>query len=94
MTPLPNSGTAQRMAAHGIFSGLAAGGGALAGGVPGLAAGVAAPFLAGRTLMSGPVQRYLSNQAASGQISPLTRAIATAIMTGNASALAGRLPSP
>lgn len=83
MTPLPNSGTPQRIAAHGLFSGLAAGGGAMAAGPVGLTAGLAAPFLAGRTLMSGPVQRYLGNQAASGAGNPQLRAaIARLIMTG------------
>lgn len=94
MTPLPNSGTAQRVAAHGMFSGLAAGGGALAGGPLGMAAGLAAPFVAGRTLMSKPVQGYLANQVATGSMSKTAQAIAQMLLTGQSSALAGRLPSP
>lgn len=94
MTPLPNSGTAQRVAAHGMFSGLAAGGGAIVGGLPGFAAGLAAPVVAGRTLMSKPVQGYLSNQLATGNMSKKAQAIMQMLMTGQSSALAGRLPSP
>lgn len=84
MSPLPNSGTAQRMAAHGLFSGLAAGGGSLIAGAPGLALGLAAPAVAGRTIMSKPVQRYLSNQAVSGGGNPVREAIIAAIMRGGA----------
>lgn len=69
MTPLPDSGTAQRVMIHGFASAL--------GGAAGYALGstghapaalettagiVAAPSLMGRTLMSQPVQRYLSNR--------------------------------
>lgn len=93
MTPLPNSGTAQRMAAQGIAAAILGGGGGAIGGPMGLAAGLAGPALAGRALMSRPVQSYLSNQAA-GQMSPLARAWANAILTGNTSALSPRLGSP
>lgn len=53
MTPLPNSGTAQRMnALHLLNAGL--------GGIP--------QALAGRVVMSAPVQRYLANQLMSGRM--------------------------
>jgi len=58
MTPLPQSGTAPRN----LIQGLVSGGSYVAGGVPGLAASVAAPAIAGRTLMSRPIQGYLGNQ--------------------------------
>ena len=93
MTPLPNSGTAQRIAAQGIAAAIMGGGGGAVAGPGGLALGLAGPALAGKALMSRPVQSYLANQAA-GQASPLAKAIATAILTGETSALAGRLPSP
>jgi len=58
MTPLPQSGTAPRN----LIQGLVSGGSFVAGGVPGLAASIAAPAVAGRMLMSRPVQGYLGNQ--------------------------------
>lgn len=64
MSPLPNSGTAGRMRAQNLGSGLLAGGGALAGGVPGLVAGLLAPRIAGAGLMSRAGQSYLTNQLA------------------------------
>lgn len=73
MTPLPNSGTATRSAAQGLFAsgpaiagtllGGAAGGGqplaAIAGGI----AGAAVPGQVGRAILSPLGRRYLSNQA-------------------------------
>ena len=72
MTPLPNSGTASRLAVRGLMTTPAAAGGAIAGGysgdvlmgLAGAAAGAAVPAVAGRALMSGPVQSYLTNQIA------------------------------
>lgn len=93
MTPLPNSGTAQRMAAQGIAAAIMGGGGGAVAGPFGLAAGLAGPALAGRALMSKPVQAYLANQAGR-ELSPTVRAIANAIMNANASAAAHRLPAP
>lgn len=68
MTPLPNSGTAQREMAHafaaslGAAAGYAFGGGAEQG-VTGAAAGaMAGPGLLGRVLMSKPVQSYLAGR--------------------------------
>lgn len=82
MTPLPNSGTAARMAVRNLGSPLLAGGGALAGGVPGFVAGLLAPKVAGKALMSAPVQRYLSNQAVSGASNPVREAIIAALLRG------------
>lgn len=68
---------------------LAAGGSAMAAGPIGSTAGLAAPFLAGRTPMSGPVQRYLGNQVAAGNGNPeLRAAIARLIMMGGMPAIA------
>jgi hypothetical protein len=66
MTPLPNSGTAQRMNILGLVG---AGAGGAAGGFQGAAIGAALPAIAGRILNSNWAQRYLSNQA----IGPATR---------------------
>lgn len=70
MTPLPNSGTAPRMAVRGVTAGIPSALGALAGnnlgGAPGalagLAVGAAAPRVAGAAIMSKPMQAYLGNQ--------------------------------
>ena len=62
MTPLPNSGTASRVNARNIGAGVLAGGGALTAGLPGMVAGMVAPAVAGRALMSRPVQSYLANE--------------------------------
>jgi len=69
MTPLPNSGTAQRNLMTGIAGG--SGGTMLAGGGDPLMAAIVSlgPSVFGRALWSGPVQRYLSNQT----ISPAAR---------------------
>jgi len=62
MKPLPNSGTAPRqyMQHMATFAGGVAGG--ATGGLPGAVAGIAAPAVAGRVLMSRPVQAYLGNR--------------------------------
>lgn len=65
MESLPQSGTAPRAAARAtpmMLAGIMAGHG-LAG-IPGIAAGVAAPWLTGRIAMSRPGQAYLGNQLA------------------------------
>lgn len=62
LTPLPNSGTASRVNARNIGAGVLAGGGALTAGLPGMVAGMVAPTVAGRALMSRPVQSYLANE--------------------------------
>lgn len=90
MQPLPNSGTAGRINAQMLGTGLAGmmGGGAgyASGGDPATmaasaAAGFMAPRIAGRALMSGPVQGYLGNQAARGlKMSPKARQIFNLLM--------------
>lgn len=68
MLPMPQSGTAPRMLAQSLPSAAGAAIGALSGGAPGAVFGAMAPVLgpavAGRAIMSGPVQRYLANQVA------------------------------
>lgn len=96
MTPLPNSGTASRAAVRGAFSTLggiagAAGGGGLPGGLAGAAAGVAVPYIAGKGLMSAPVQAYLGNQVATGPLNPVSNALLAAILrSGAIPAIEGR----
>lgn len=67
MTPLPQSGTAPRLAAR-SFGAIPAAIGAAAGspaGIPGMVGGAAlgagAPWLIGKALMSRPIQNYLTN---------------------------------
>lgn len=68
LKPPPTSGTAERAWMHAILAALGAGLGEMAGGnmlaLPAAMAGVAAPGVAGRALMSGPAQAYLKNQIA------------------------------
>lgn len=87
MTPLPNSGTAGRLRAQNIGAGVLAGGGALAGGVPGMIAGMLAPRVAGAALMSRPVQAYLANQAAPAMstMDPRTINVIQALLTNRQS---------
>ena len=71
LSPLPDSGTASRLAVRGLMSTPAAAG-AIAGGytgdvmtgLAGAMAGSAVPAVAGLTLMSRPIQAYLTNQVA------------------------------
>jgi hypothetical protein len=84
MTPLPNSGTASRINARNLGSGLLAGGGALTAGLPGMIAGLVAPQVAGRALMSRPVQKYLANQAVQSARDPVKEAIVAALLRGAA----------
>jgi hypothetical protein len=72
MKAMPQSGTAPRTYAQNFFPTLlaGAGGGAGLGGLPGAlvgAAAVASPPLAGRAIMSKPVQAYLKNQLLAAQ---------------------------
>jgi hypothetical protein len=67
LLPLPNSGTAQRAEAlhHLQLAGLlGAGGEALSGSLLGGVAGLAAPAVVARGLLSSPVQAYLGNRVA------------------------------
>lgn len=92
MTPLPNSGTAQR----GMLAGQAGtGGAAMYAGDPLMAAVVAlGPSAFGRALWSGPVQRYLSNQAVTPQVRALIESRVRAALQGGAQTQADQLPSP
>lgn len=86
LTPLPQSGTAPRLMARGLGAGVGAGAGAAAGNIPGAIAGAAlgqaVPYVAGRTLMSRPVQGYLTNQLMTPQniIDPRYAAIAQSLL--------------
>jgi hypothetical protein len=62
MKPLPQSGTAPRLAANAIPAAIGAMVGGGEGAIAGTVAGAAAPGIAGRALMSRPVQAYLGNQ--------------------------------
>ena len=68
MKPLPQSGTAPRAAAQHAFTMIGGIGGNSVAGLPGALAGVAMPAMTARTLMSKPVQNWLSNQAMAGPI--------------------------
>lgn len=69
MTPLPQSGTAPRLAARGIPAAIGAAAGS-PGGLPGAAlgaiAGAAIPPLVGRAILSGPGRALLGNQLLAG----------------------------
>lgn len=90
LTPMPNSGTAARTAVRVIP---AAVGGALGGAATGdvinglMAAGAAsaAPMIAGRALMSGPVQAYLTNQLAPtmSTVDPRTLAVIQSLISND-----------
>ncbi|MGU3399226.1 hypothetical protein ACLBWS_05705 [Brucellaceae bacterium D45D] len=94
MTPLPNSGTAGRLRAQNlgavvpmiIGSGTGAAYGAKENGVPGALTGAVlgamAPRAVGRIMMSGPAQSYLSNQIASGSMTPVTAGALNRLTTG------------
>lgn len=86
MRPLPQSGTAPRTAVRAMGASIPAllGGAAGSGaGIPGIiaggAAGAAMPYAMGRALLSGPVRKYLSNQAVSGSKIPLSQRMAIAL---------------
>jgi hypothetical protein len=63
MKPLPQSGTAPRLAAQGLAGAI----GGMAAGMPGAMMGVVGQGMGARALMSGPMQRYLSNQVLPAQ---------------------------
>lgn len=62
MKPLPNSGTPARLATQHIATTLGAAAGGSIASIPGAILGSLAPGMTARTIMSAPVQRYLSNQ--------------------------------
>lgn len=76
MTPLPNSGTAQRLNIAQLLGAVAGG---AAGGFAGAAAGAAAPGIAGRVIMSSPVQAWLGNQMLKDK-TPAVERIAQALL--------------
>lgn len=93
MTPLPNSGTGQRN----LVAGMVGGGGATAAATsdPLTAAIVAlGPSAFGKALWSGPVQKYLSNQAITPQLRVLIESKARAALQGGAQTQADQLPLP
>lgn len=76
MTPLPNSGTATRMAVRGATSTIPAALGAVAGNdiggslgmLAGMGAGAFAPNALGAVMLSGPGRNYLTNQLLPGPV--------------------------
>lgn len=90
LSPLPDSGTASRLAVRGLMSTPAAAG-AIAGGATGdvmtgllgAAAGAAVPTAVGRALMSQPGQAYLANQLVPrmSTIDPRTLAVIQGLIT-------------
>lgn len=101
MTPLPDSGTASRLATRALIN-VPAGIGAIAGGASGdimtgllgAAIGGSVPKVAGKALMSKPVQNYLANQAALTPVSGQMRGLLNALFNSQAGSAAGRLASP
>ncbi|WPM80918.1 hypothetical protein R5W60_04245 [Brucella pseudintermedia] len=91
MKAMPQSGTAPRNAARAMGTSIPAVLGALAGNtaapgigtVAGMAAGAAAPYAAGRVMMTGPMQRYLSNQLLSSGMAPATAGTVNRLLTGS-----------
>jgi len=98
LTPLPQSGTAPRTAARNmgaslpavLGAGVGSAGGAQ-GAMVGALVGAAAPYAAGRTLMSRPVQSYLANELLSAQrvADPRHAAIVAALLGQMAPQLTG-----
>lgn len=105
MTPLPNSGTASRLAVRNLGAmapsivGAGAGGaygaqdgGGLMGALSGALAGFVAPRAIGRLMMSKTGQRYLANQLLrNGPLTPEKRALVNAVLTYGGSTAASRL---
>lgn len=107
LKPLPNSGTAGRIRAQNMGAALPTLLGAGAGGaygaysgdnfvntLMGMAAGAAAPRMMGSVMMSGPGQRYLTNQAMAGQMSPFIRSLINAPAVGVGSGIYPRVSGP
>jgi hypothetical protein len=87
MSPLPNSGTAARLAAQGTSAAALSAGGAMlagnAGAAAGAVAGVGGPAVMGRVMMSDLMQAYLRNQAMPGR-TPSREAIINQLFTAPA----------
>lgn len=85
MTPLPQSGTAPRMAARTLGAGILAAigsaiggaGGNMQGAIAGAAAGAAVPYAVGRGILSPLGRRYLTNQLATAPLEASNLAIPT-----------------
>lgn len=92
LTPLPNSGTAARSAVRNLGVPIGSAGiGSMVAGIPGAIAGAAVPYVAGRALMSAPIQRYVGNQVAAGAVNPVSNALlASLLRTGSLPAIEGR----
>lgn len=92
MKAMPQSGTAPSNAVRAMGASASAVLGALAGNtaapgigaVAGMVAGASAPYALGRAMMTGPVQRYLSNQLMTGTIAPSTAGVVNRLTTGGA----------
>lgn len=86
LTPLPQSGTAPRLVAHGILNTLGAIGGTLlggpAGGLGGAVGTQVAQGVGARMLMSRPVQSYLGNQTRTRAIEESRRRDRNSILSG------------
>lgn len=98
LSPLPSSGTSERLIARSLVNAPAAIGGILGGtagsipgGIAGMAAGALLPRAAGSALLSRPMQSYLANQVATGAGNPIRQAVTSALLTRAAvPAIAGR----
>lgn len=85
MRPLPQSGTAPRQNLQHALTLLGGAAGGAAGGFPGAAAGIVAPAVAGRVLMSRPVQAYLGNQVFPAATQPIyNRSLLNALLASSA----------
>lgn len=94
MSDMPQSGTGPRIAvraipaAAGAIAGAVMGGGAISPEAAiGTAVGAGAPFIAGRALMSRPVQGYLSNQLLPGPVRIPGKAAASTVAISRQAAL-------
>lgn len=94
MTPLPNSGTPGRISAKVFLPAGAIAGASLGapagpiGSIVGGLAGAAAPWAAGRTMLSGPGRAYLGNQVAAGPVTGLAAMLGAAAARGEQPLLA------
>jgi hypothetical protein len=97
MPSMPESGTSSRLAARGVpallGAGIGAGMGVSSGDVGDIATnaaiGAAVPYVAGRALMSAPMQKWLGNQAAAPMTPELQEALARLIAAGGTPLLLG-----
>ncbi len=94
MPPLPIAEAAQRLASQGVMAAVLGGGGGVIGGQMGALAGLAGPYLAGKMLMSKPMQNYLARQIVSQPLTPQSRSLLTALINAQGGLLSGRLATP